>query len=285
MSRKYNPVALRKSYPVMSEFTDDYKSNAIAWDGIGFEIVDGGRRLRITVPESVMKVNGDEAIAGLLSEGKARFVLQVECLSTNWRDCFNMNEAIDIEMKKLNSEVTFLPALVATEDLQLKDSNLNDRYGGTSFIEEGGFIAMGDLLKKEIIKPLPDDDSSFFQFKENKNGDFIEIDDDDPDVVVISLPKEINDDLHNMQTVNERNSYTAMYVPAALTYLIDKYWKRKDQEPGEKWGAAINGRIEELRKSGYDVEGATSFDLAYRILRNVMADESHYLYGKFYKED
>lgn len=160
-------------YPVLSEDLDDYESSKFA---ARVDIVE--RNISDTVLEFMLELE-DSILKNLISNGKATFVVHIECGTTAFRTVVKASSnkfRYRISNKRVNGDIVLLAMIVATEDIPFyRNSNLNNDYADTDiFIRAKSIMAyhnIGTIVIEKEYEELAKNDSFFVLSKRVKKDD------------------------------------------------------------------------------------------------------------------
>lgn len=137
-------------YPVLWEANDDYKNSKF---DCKVNVTQGIRRLILDMEFTLINKEMKE----LIKNGKAEFVLHIECPVTSYRNIVKTDlntSTVELEAKNLKDTIALCPFVIAKEDIpSWVNSNWNDDYDGISFdYEKGGILAIGERLTFDVEK-------------------------------------------------------------------------------------------------------------------------------------
>lgn len=161
------------SYPVLADDLDDYIDSHFS---ARVEIVE--KNISDTVFEFTIDMN-DSVLEHFISEGKATYVLHIECGLTAMRTVIktvNTKFRYRISNKRVNGEVTLLAMIVAVEDIPFyRNSKLNEDYADADiFIKAKSVMAyhnIGTVVVEKEYEELAQDESFFVLTKRIKRDD------------------------------------------------------------------------------------------------------------------
>lgn len=137
-------------YPVLWEANDDYKSSKF---DCKISITQGIRRLILDIDFTLTNKEMKE----LIKNGKAEFVLHIECPSTSYRNIVKTDlstSTVELDAKNLKDTIALCPFVIVKEDIaDWVNSNWNDDYAGISFdYVKGGILAIGERQTFDVEK-------------------------------------------------------------------------------------------------------------------------------------
>lgn len=160
-------------YPVLAEELDDYK----------------GSQFKATVSISEQNVSDtvlsfdleltDSTLQRLISDGKATYVIHIECGTTAFRTVVKTVKnkfQYRISNKRVNGDVVLLAMVVANEDVPFyRNSNLNEDYDGMDiFLKAKSILAydnIGIVVIEKEYEELANSESFFTLSKRIKRDD------------------------------------------------------------------------------------------------------------------
>lgn len=142
-------------YPVIREYTDDYKTTVFKGE-LTVNLKPDGYLIR---PNFMVQ---NEGIREYLSSGKFTYAIEVQSPATWFRKLYRVkdNETIKLNPVVLHERVELMPCIVATEKISdFSNEDFEEEYEGMLFeIGAGDVIAIGEkrvfdaLYKNDIIK-------------------------------------------------------------------------------------------------------------------------------------
>ena len=139
------------AYPVLSEEKDDY-INSI-FDVKVEHYMQGVNYIKF---DFNILMNNEE-IQQLLVEGKAEYVIHIECSTTAFRTTIHtisQQKTYEIPVGRLNGKLEIVALLVAKEDIKNYTNNdWNEDYNGVTFdFSRGSILGYKNLISLDIIK-------------------------------------------------------------------------------------------------------------------------------------
>ena len=139
------------TYPVLSEEKDDYKSSVYDVD---FQYRMNG------VNNLLLEFNitlDNEEIRKLILDGKAEYVIHIECTNTAFRTTLHSiteQNNIDIPVGRIFGKLEVIALIVLKDNINhLVNSDWNDDYNGISFdLAKGSIIGYKNLPALDIVK-------------------------------------------------------------------------------------------------------------------------------------
>ncbi|SHK77321.1 hypothetical protein SAMN02745136_03308 [Anaerocolumna jejuensis DSM 15929] len=139
------------TYPVLSEEKDDYKSSVYDVD---FQYrMNGVNNLLL---EFNITLNNEE-IRKLLLDGKAEYVIHIECTNTAFRTTLHSiteQSNIDIPVGRIFGKLEVIALIVLKENINhFENSDWNEDYNGISFdLAKGSILGYKNLPALDIVK-------------------------------------------------------------------------------------------------------------------------------------
>lgn len=221
-------------YPVLAEELDDYK-NCMFKASVSIS----ERNVSDTVLAFDLELT-DSTLIKLISEGKATYVIHIECGTTAFRTVIktvNNKFQYRISNKRVNSDVVLLAMIVANEDIPFyRNSNLNEDYEGMDiFIKAKSILAydnIGIVVIEKEYEELASSESFFTLSKRVKKDDEEEqpVDYDiSGDKIVISVYPETYKMYTGISLEQSMQPFVkSLIVLPALVYMLETV--RDDEE-------------------------------------------------------
>ncbi len=170
----------------------------------------------------------NKTLEKLIKEKKAVYTVEAECSSTFYRTSFATSEreaVFEIKADKVRDEVSLGFFIRATESIKkyVVEGCHDDYKGFTSEISSGDVLAVAgysEFVVEKDFDPLKPSISSFIAIKQGQHERGIAlIDYDDPDKIVIKLPKA---DWRNWRTIINRDpAKPVLHAAIVLPVLAD----------------------------------------------------------------
>ena len=211
-------------YPVLSPYSDDYKSGAF---DVTIDPVRDGYNLRIDFIASLTS----EGLIDLIKTGKAKYVYHLECSQTGFRKVIQTDKASEIyplSNRHVNGKLQICPFIVAVEDISgYSSGDFHDDYNGISFdIEAGCVLAVSKMATIDISKDIDDlaNTPSMFSIVMNKDTSSKQmLVDMSGRKILVKLP--LNDYYCYKQlskTPQAQAILNSMTIVPALTYVLEE---------------------------------------------------------------
>ncbi len=141
-------------YPVLSHYSDDYKTGEF---DVSIDIVRDGYNLRVDFLSTLTS----SGLKELIKVGRAQYVYHLECAQTGFRTVVRTIEtsaSFMISNKSVNGKLQICPFVVAKEDIAgFSITDFHDDYSEMSFdIEAGCVMAVGKMAIIDISKDIDD---------------------------------------------------------------------------------------------------------------------------------
>ena len=139
-------------YPVLSDMTNDYVNSSF---GMQLEVSQGMKEICLSIS---LQLDNKE-IEQFIVDGKAEYVIHIECSYTSYRTVIKTDES-EIQKRipehKLNGKVAICTFIVAKKGIpQYYNSSFNEDYGGMHFsLNRGNIIGIGGQINIEITKEV-----------------------------------------------------------------------------------------------------------------------------------
>lgn len=139
------------TYPVLSEEKNDYNSSVF---DVGFQYrMNGVNNLRLEFNITL----DNEEIRNLIIEGKAEYVVHIECSNTAFRTTLHSiteQTSIDIPVGRIYGKLEIIALIVSKENINhFINSDWNDDYDGISFdLTKGSILGYKNLPALDIVK-------------------------------------------------------------------------------------------------------------------------------------
>ena len=179
-------------YPILYQHNDDYVSSEFFVD------LTAEKDFENVSISAEFKLN-DEKILSLIREGKACYILHVECPATSYRDIYESQDSkISVILKPghIRDKVEVCSFIIVKESIiDYNNDNFNQDYAGYSFdLGAGNILAIGDG-KEFTIKTEKDDLESLpsiikvYEQKDSTNG-LVTVKADNKDYIYVGLSPE-----------------------------------------------------------------------------------------------
>lgn len=144
IKERYHP------YPVLAPYTEDYINSEFNINAINNEI--SGKEYIFDVKLHLK----NDGLEDLIAEGKAEYIIHVECSKTSFRKVFfsdSANIGINIETSQIDGNVEFAPFIIAKTDIENYTNNSFDSiFEGFGFnIKCGQYLAVSNIAIVTII--------------------------------------------------------------------------------------------------------------------------------------
>ena len=256
---KINPRAF--PMPVVGNGDDVYA---------GFQATYAVTNDRVDFSISVEVVCSSVTLLRLIEEGKATYVMHVDCSTTMFRQAFTLSDTkstIKISGRDIDKIVEITCFIVATTDIpDLRIENANPDFSGAGFdVVAGDILAYGDTYRLHA-------DLAFDQLKSVAAIINVAGSDDDRraaevhlsgDKVIIRLCR---DDYRNYALMKNDPDQreliiTLLVVPAIMEAVFCYKGKSPEEREMHRWCRILRSRFEEL-----DVDNLSAFEIAQRLL-------------------
>lgn len=139
-------------YPVLSDMTNDYVNSSF---GMQLEVSQGMKEICLSIS---LQLDNKE-IEQLIVEGKAEYVIHIECPYTSYRTVIKTDENETqkrIPEHKLNGKIAICTFIVAKKKIpQYYNSSFNEDYGDMHFsLNRGNIMGIGGQINIEITKEV-----------------------------------------------------------------------------------------------------------------------------------
>lgn len=250
-------------YPVLSEFSDDYKADfkATILPSITNETFDFCVRFFLS----------DEGLSRLINEGKASYLVHIECPKT-WKRIVGKTTKEEILLSALGREVhghvDICIFIIATQNInKYQNKNFHSDFEDQTFtINKGEILAIGPNVLVEIEKEPIKNIESIFQIEKNNsvNAPPISIS-IDSNKIVVRLSGDNFIIYNNLKQNSEMVPlFLSLIAVPALTEVLEtlKRYREEDIEDFEmyrefKWFRVIDKRLTSI---GEDLEDLNSLD-------------------------
>ena len=228
-------------YPVLCEDTDDYTKGSFT---VETEIVSQDINSLVLKFDIHLDNNG---IRALISQGKAEYIIHIECSSTAFRTVihtFSEVETYRISSSKVNGEVSLLGMIVSKKDIRYYRNNaLNPDYEDIDLsIPKAAIMAYYNMPKINILKnyeELAQEDSIFSVVRE------LRLDQNEEHPIHFSLDPDrikifVDDQIFKAYIQYQNNQsmkplILSVLVMPALTYMIEELRNNYEEYEGCKW--------------------------------------------------
>lgn len=262
-------------YPVLAGFNDDYIDNHF---NIETSILLQPNELIINFKPYL----DNEEIRELINQGKASYIMHVECPLTSFREVVKVDD-IGLEYRipadKIEGSISFCPFIILTTDIYgYTNKNLNKDYEGVTFdLEKGNILAIGQEVQTRIEKENDDlaNIPSIFAVTENKDEDIQDIIiNNTGNKINIQLPeKSFKDFKLAMLNPNSMAVIHSMIIIPALMKCFDDMKSRPDElytYEDRRWFRALK---KALKKSNIELSEETilsldSFAISQKLMDN-----------------
>lgn len=214
-------------YPVLCMENDDYVCGEF---NVKYEITEDFRSFSIKFD---ITLSDNDELQWLIREGKADFVIHIECPTTSFREVLKSSGKkiiYNIPKSKLNGKVEFLSMIVVAQPIyQYSSKSLNDDYIDEKLnFEKGSILAYRNLPAMLVTKQYEEltGDNAFFTIIKRENSGTNERQPVAYDIsdakIKIMVDAEIYDEYikyhHNLLMSPITNS---LLIMPALAYAID----------------------------------------------------------------
>ena len=268
-------------YPVLSTYSDDYKSGS--YDA-SIDIVRDGYNLRIDFISTLTS----PGLADLIKKGKAKYVYHLECSQTGFRTVIQtdkVSEVYPLSSKKVNGKLQICPFVVAVEDIKdYTSDDFHPDYQGIAFdIEAGCVLAVGKMATIEISKDIDElaNTPSIFSIVRNADAGCSQmLVDMASRKIIIKLP--LNDYYNYKQlsrTPQAQALLNSLTIIPALTYVLEELRNQSIQERSENetslWYRILKKTL--LTQFDCDIESQSYeafnyLELAQKLINNPLSD-------------
>ena len=264
-------------YPVLAPtFNNDYVDS-----DFNIEIIS-----QLTPNEVVLNfvpILSNKGLKKLINEGKANFIVHIECALTSYREIIKISEeglTYKIPADKIEGVVYLCPFIIATQDINgYVNEKFNEDYSNTAFdIEKGNILAVGQ-------------EASFFAEKENDDlsnvpSIFAVTEVKDPErkgIVIDNTGNKINIQLPEKEFTQFKIAmnnpatmsiiHSMIIIPALMKCFEDlKNPELFQQHIDKRWARAIKKAVKKL---GYEFDRETilslnSFEISQKIMDNTI---------------
>lgn len=268
-------------YPVLSHFSDDYKTGEY---DVSIDVIRDGYNLRIDFLAALTS-NG---LKDLIKSGQSQYVYHLECAQTGFRTVVQTNNSSAsyvISNKSVNGKLQICPFIVASQDIQnFSTPDFHDDYLGISFdIEAGCIMAAGKMVVADISKDIDDltNTPSIFSIVRNADVNCKEmLVDMSGRKIIIKLPMADYYSYKSLsQTPSAQATLNSLTIIPALTYVLSELKIMTKDERIENadslWYKALSKTL--LTQFGCDIESdefsnSNSIVLAQKLINNPISD-------------
>lgn len=247
IKKKYYP------YPVLAEYTDDYKSGKFCTNAI---VTRDGYKVHINYSFQL----DEPMLQKLIEDGSAYAVFHLECAQTGYRKAVRTTNHDGIEVidsEKLSGELQICSFIVAAKNISgYTNDNFHDDYAGLSFdIDEGCILAVGGQINSTIKKDMRDfsDIPSIFSIIRNADPAVtqMQVDYTSGEKIIVALP--LNDYYSYKQLYklpDSKDIVNAIVIVPTLTYVLSEIIKMDENDREEfiskSWYISLKNKLQNL---------------------------------------
>ena len=212
----------RFPYPVLEEYTDDYKSGDFS---VGVEISESIKTGALVIHYNVQLT--EETLSGYLENNSAKACLFITCLETYYNTLHEIAAPVgklEVKQGSLFGNVRLLPLIVLTDKAsRLESKNFHEDYGDQVFpLEEGEILAIGEEyvinVGREKLAPI----ESIFNLAVNDSvpkGQF-QVDLDEEKITILA-EKNTYQSIYSIRNTSFGKSMVlnSVYLPAIMEIL------------------------------------------------------------------
>lgn len=214
-------------YPVLHPNNDDYNDSSFQVD---FDTEKVFGEFKIHALFSLQ----NEGIEQLIQDGKAVYMLRVECPQTSFRKAFfNVKSEIheSIDTKNLRGKVNIHSFIIAQQEItHYYNEFLNDWYKGMEVtFERGNFLAIGNAIEATLREDNTEllDLPAIIDVHRGKNKEFMEVD-INSQTILVSLPEEEYDHYASYANTRLKSTIISMIFLPSLMEVFTRI--RDDRE-------------------------------------------------------
>lgn len=276
-------------YPIITYNNIDYNnSNFESNINLSFDYENGNAEFEVEI-----KVD-DEVILNLLEKEKVGVFFHVECPLTKFRDVIeikNLDKCLTrISIEKLNGIVEAICLLISKEEIiGYINKNLNELYQNSNInfppFSIIGYTSTESFIVNKTTKIDGDIPSIFNIIKTKDNKNFVSFD-EDSDKISIYIPEKEYDKYYDLKGRVMRIKQSILIIPV-LAEILEKIKNDKDTDlETNAWYDVLEKRVQDIGYDGFGdrFKNESSFEIAQRMLGNVMEDAFYELETVFKKE-
>jgi len=276
-------------YPVLSPFTDDYVGDNFKID---FDFENNNEHVNI---ETNLKLSS-EYINELITRGKAKFALRIECSKSRYRRNYTFKSrkfTVNIDAGMIEGLVRLSPFIICTSSIDDYNCDMfHEDYGDRLYaLNSGDIIAVTDEIK---FYPNKDKDplekvTSMFKFCLNYSDNPSTAYDVDHggNYVKILMSESSHKILQTLTSSKTRNKniqhiLSAKFIVPTLIYLIDLLeLSEADEYESYRWYHVLKRRLDELGYDINDLSSNTAVKLAQEIINDPVTSSMSVLEEQF----
>ena len=277
-------------YPVLAEYSDDYKSGSYE---VNIDLTKEGYDVRVHFLATLTS----NSLKALIQEGKAKYVYHMECSQTGFRQVMitsDIDSSYILSNKLVSGKLQICPFVVATSDINGYTSDeFHDDYDGQAFaVETGCVMAVGRMVTANISKDIDDLANTPSVFSIIRNADATckqMLVDMSGRKIVIKLPLE---DYYSYKSLSKTPQaqaiLNALTVIPALTYVLGELKNLSIEERQENhdslWYKTIKKSLLaqfdcDLESSDFDNQN--TIELAQKLINDPISDAFRMLTSSF----
>lgn len=277
-------------YPVLAEYSDDYKSGSYE---VNIDLTKEGYNIRVHFLATLTS----PSLKALIQEGKAKYVYHMECAQTGFRQVLITNKIDDsylLSNKTVSGKLQICPFIVAVEDIPAYTAQeFHDDYEGQNFsVEMGCVMAVGRMVTADISKDIDDLANTPSVFSIIRNADATcrqMLVDYSGRKIIIKLPLEDYYSYKSLcSTPQAQSILNSLTIIPALTYVLADMKMLSIEERIENrdnlWYKTIKRAL--LSQFDCDIESAdfnnqNTLELAQELINDPISDAFHMLTSSF----
>jgi len=211
-------------YPVLSSENDNYTNSKF---GTSIEVQKSFGQLYINLKCDLQ----DATISQLITEGKAKYALHIECPQTSFRQIFQSEEPYiiaAIQDNRLRGKVDVHPFILANQRIEnYENLSLNEFYKGFPItFEKGNILALGEAVEFTLFEEDEESQNlpSIVTIRRSESAKDMVVSLNSPQII-IELPKHVYDNY--AQNAGSRLKETILSL-VILPALIDVFYALKE---------------------------------------------------------
>lgn len=237
------------TYPVLGEEKDDYNSSVFDVD-LQY-MMNGINNLQLEFNFTL----DNEELQNLIIDGKAEYVIHIECTNTAFRTTLHSiteQSIIDIPVGRIYGKLEIIALIVSKENINnFINSDWNDDYSGISFnLSKGSILAYKNLPALDIVKnyeELTSTSSIFLVYKRLTTEEKpMEVNIDSAQIKIGLGTQEYNTYSRFCRKIQFQPILNSMIVFPALVYVFEELKQENGIEAnqGKAWYISLSKAYE-----------------------------------------
>ena len=245
-------------YPVIQEDNDDYEGS---YFDVEFDVNESFGELKIYAKVQL----DDPVVQGLIDEGRATFMVHVECPKTSYRQAFKFQDKyfdMSIPTKGLSGKVEIHSFIVAIDAIDHYQNNrLNEWFQDMPIkFEKGNFLAIGNAIEVMLNEDNTDllNLPSIINIQRAKKNEYMTVDMTSNNIQIYLPSKEYDLYANHAKTMLKNTIISFVILPSLVQVFNDVATIGKEEFEHLVWYQVLD-RIFEENNYDFSRVGTDSF--------------------------